>query len=69
MLTPEEKKIKRLEKQIKDLKSTVEHLREQERTHKDWLAAERRWRKAFQSLLKDAVQEDCLPNAENMWYY
>jgi regulator of replication initiation timing len=69
MLTPEEKKIKRLEKQVKDLKASLEYFTEENRKHKDWLTAERRWRKTFQSLMKDAVQEDCLPNADTMWYY
>ena len=58
--TPEERKIKRLEKQVADLKNEVSNYKLTIRNMERSLAAEREWRQQFQRLIKGVVQEDNL---------
>ena len=63
-MTKEETKIKRLEKQVKDLKDIVKELEQSERKLNQDLLWERQWRIDFQKLMKDAVQTDTLDDRE-----
>jgi len=56
--TAEERKIKRLETQIKSLKEKVEQLEEALHWKETTIYSERKWRRDFQQLLKDVVMDD-----------
>jgi hypothetical protein len=56
----QEAKIKRLEKKIKDFEVTIYQKDDEIKQLKNWLTQERSWRKLFQSLIKEAAQEDDL---------
>lgn len=62
--TTEERKIKRLETEIKKLKDKIEHLEKIDSRRRTQLYNEREWRRNFQSLLKDVVQEDYVEELE-----
>lgn len=56
--TAEERKIKRLESEVKRLKAQVDGLMSDLRLSQSKIYSEREWRRNFQRLLKDVVQED-----------
>lgn len=56
--TAEERKIKRLESEVKRLKTVIEGLQTDLRLSESTIYCEREWRRNFQRLLKDVVQED-----------
>ena len=56
----QEAKIKRLEKKIKDFDATIFQKNDEIERLKSLLTQERSWRKLFQSLIKEAAQEDDL---------
>ncbi len=58
--TPEERKIKRLEKQVAELKNEISNYKLTIRNMERSLNAERQWRMDFQRLMKGIVQEDTL---------
>jgi predicted nucleic acid-binding Zn-ribbon protein len=66
--TAEQRKIKRLEKQVADFKKTVEDLKDKVR-HLDFeLVTERQWRQDFQRLMKDVVHEDKLDDLDREYW-
>ena len=58
--TAEQRKIKRLEKQVADFKKTVEDLKMKIRQQDYEIVSERQWRQDFQRLMKDVVHADKL---------
>lgn len=64
MATKEEAKIKRLEKQVKDLKLSYNELADTLKKANSELFMERQWRMDFQKLMKDVVQTDNLDDRE-----
>lgn len=58
--TPQERKIKRLETEVKKLKEERDDLKLQLRKRDSYLHNERDWRMRFQALVKEVVQEDNL---------
>lgn len=66
--TAEERKIKRLETQVSNLKNQIEDLQEQNKILEYRIEAERRWRMDFQQLMKAAVQEDKLTDYERRYW-
>lgn len=62
--TAEERKIKRLETEIRNLKNKIEHLEKIDSWRRTQLYNEREWRRNFQSLLKDVIQEDNVEELE-----
>lgn len=58
--TAEQRKIKRLEKQVADFKKTVEDLKMKIRQQDYEIVSERQWRQDFQRLMKDVVYADKL---------
>jgi predicted nucleic acid-binding Zn-ribbon protein len=67
-MTADQRKIKRLEKQVADLKQQLETATKTIRRRDQELMWERQWRQTFQSLMKDAVQEDKLDDYEKMYW-
>ena len=67
-MTAEQRKIQRLEKAVADLKKQVEDATKTIRRRDQELMWERQWRQTFQSLMKDAVQEDKLEDYEKMYW-
>ena len=64
-MTAEQRKIKRLEKQVADLKVVVKELEESERKKDREIMFERQWRIDFQRLMKEAVQSDTV---DDEWF-
>lgn len=67
-MTAEQRKIKRLEKQVADFKQEVTDLKERLRRQDNQLMYERQWRQDFQKLVKEAVQDDTLPEYERDYW-
>lgn len=68
-MTPEEKKIKRLEKQIQSLKEELREVRLVLEKKEYSLKQERYWRMDFQKLMKSVTQEDDLQDYDNDYRY
>ena len=66
--TAEQRKIKRLETQIKHFKNEIDDYRMQIRRLEGNLYNERQWRRQFQSLLKEAVMEDSLKDTDREYW-
>lgn len=66
--TLEERKIKRLEAQIKVLKEKVEEQEMLLKRKDNELSSERKWRMDFQALMKAAVHEDNLTDYERQYW-
>jgi len=66
--TAEQRKIKRLEKQVADLKSTVEALKSKVRQQDYEVVSERQWRMDFQRLMKDVVHADKLDDLHREYW-
>jgi DUF1680 family protein len=57
-MTPEQRKIKRLEKAVDDLRKEVDRQQHENGLLKGWYENETRWRRDFQRLIKDAAFQD-----------
>lgn len=68
-MTAEEKKIKRLEKLVEELKEEKEQLTKINANLHTNLGYERRWRQDFQNLMKAATQEDTLEDYESTYRF
>lgn len=68
-MTAEEKKIKRLEKLVEELKEEKEQLTKINANLHTNLGYERRWRQDFQNLMKAATQEDSLEDYESTYRF
>ena len=66
--TAEERKIKRLEKELERYKAIVKDAQEELKVLEYRVEAERRWRMDFQRLMKAAVQEDTLTDYEKHYW-
>ena len=66
--TTEQRKIKRLETQIKKYKEDLDRQRTEIRKLEGNLYNERQWRRQFQSLLKEAVMEDSLKDVDREYW-
>ena len=66
--TPEERKIKRLEKQVAELKNEVSNYKLTIRNMERSLMCERQWRMDFQKLLKVAAFEDNLTDIDKEYW-
>ena len=66
--TAEQRKIKRLEKQVADFRKTVEDLKMKIRQQDYELVSERQWRQDFQRLMKDVVHEDKLDDIHREYW-
>lgn len=66
-MTAEQKKIRRLEKLVQELKEDKEHLTKINANLHMSLSYERRWRQDFQNLVKAAIQEDRLEDYESTY--
>lgn len=66
--TAEERKIKRLEAQVKSLKEKVSELEKIVRWKDGEIHGERKWRRNFQQLLKDVVLEDTVEEYHRDYY-
>jgi len=66
--TAEQRKIKRLEKQVADFKKTVEDLKMKIRQQDYEIVSERQWRQDFQRLMKDVVHADKLDDIEREYW-
>ena len=66
--TADQRKIKRLEKQIADFKKTVEDLKMKIRQQDYEIVSERQWRQDFQRLMKDVVHADKLDDIEREYW-
>lgn len=66
--TADQRKIKRLEKQVADFKKTVEDLKMKIRQQDYELVSERQWRQDFQRLMKDVVHEDKLDDIHREYW-
>jgi flagellar biosynthesis chaperone FliJ len=67
-MTADQRKIHRLEKTVADLKQQLDTAVKTVRRRDQELMWERQWRQTFQSLMKDAVQEDKLEDYEKMYW-
>ena len=63
--TAEQRKIKRLEKQVADLKNEVTDLKDKLRKQDCEVMVERQWRMDFQRLMKDVVHSDTV---DDNWF-
>ena len=63
--TAEQRKIKRLEKQVADLKNEVNDLQTKLRKQEREVTIERQWRMDFQRLMKDVVHSDTV---DDEWF-
>ena len=63
--TAEQRKIKRLEKQVADLKNEVNDLQTKLRKQEREVMIERQWRMDFQRLMKDVVHSDTV---DDEWF-
>ena len=66
--TAEQRKIKRLEKQVADFKKTVEDLKMKIRQQDYEIVSERQWRQDFQRLMKDVVHADKLDDIDREYW-
>ena len=66
--TADQRKIKRLEKQVADFKKTVEDLKMKIRQQDYEIVSERQWRQDFQRLMKDVVHADKLDDIEREYW-
>ena len=66
--TADQRKIKRLEKQVADFKKTVEDLKMKIRQQDYKIVSERQWRQDFQRLMKDVVHADKLDDIEREYW-
>ena len=66
--TADQRKIKRLEKQIADFKKTVEDLKMKIRQQDYEIVSERQWRRDFQRLMKDVVHADKLDDIDREYW-
>ena len=66
--TADQRKIKRLEKQVADFKKTVEDLKMKIRQQDYEIVSERQWRRDFQRLMKDVVHADKLDDIEREYW-
>lgn len=66
--TPEERKIKRLEKQVADLKIELSEQKRIARNQERALSCEREWRQQFQSLMKCVIQANDLSDYEKEYW-
>ena len=66
--TADQRKIKRLEKQVGDFKKTVEDLKMKIRQQDYEIVSERQWRQDFQRLMKDVVHADKLDDIEREYW-
>ena len=66
--TADQRKIKRLEKQVADFKKTVEDLKMKIRQQDYELVSERQWRQDFQRLMKDVVHADKLDDIDREYW-
>lgn len=66
--TADQRKIKRLEKQIADFKKTVEDLKMKIRQQDYEIVSERQWRQDFQRLMKDVVHADKLDDIDREYW-
>ena len=62
--TAEQRKIKRLESEVQRLKAEIDDLKKVSAWRQSQLYNEREWRRNFQRLLKDVVQEDDVKDLE-----
>ena len=67
-MTVDQRKIKRLEKTVADLKQQLDTAVKTVRRCDQELMWERQWRQDFQRLVKDAVQLDNLPDIEREYW-
>ena len=67
-MTAEQRKVKRLEKQVADFKKTVEDLKMKIRQQDYEIVSERQWRQDFQRLMKDVVHADKLDDIEREYW-
>ena len=67
-MTTEERKIKRLESQVQELKKEVQTLTDKNHQLEYQLKGKRGWRQDFQKLMKTAVQEDTLKDYERSYW-
>ena len=63
--TADQRKIKRLEKQVADLKNEVNDLQTKLRKQEREVIVERQWRMDFQRLMKDVVHSDTV---DDEWF-
>ena len=63
--TADQRKIKRLEKQVADLKNEVNDLQTKLRKQEREVMIERQWRMDFQRLMKDVVHSDTV---DDEWF-
>jgi hypothetical protein len=63
----QEAKIKRLEQKITSFDEKINEKDQEIRLLKSLLTQEREWRKLFQSLIKEAAQEDDLKTSWERW--
>ena len=66
--TADQRKIKRLEKQVADFKKTIEDLKMKIRQQDYEIVNERQWRQDFQRLMKDVVHADKLDDIEREYW-
>ena len=66
--TADQRKIKRLEKQVADFKKTIEDLKMKIRQQDYEIVSERQWRQDFQRLMKDVVHADKLDDIEREYW-
>ena len=67
-MTAEQRKIKRLENQVADLKNELKNMTKTVQRREQELIGERQWRQCFQRLMKDVVHEDVLPDYERSYW-
>jgi predicted nucleic acid-binding Zn-ribbon protein len=67
-MTADQRKIKRLEKQVADFKKTVEDLKMKIRQQDYEIVSERQWRQDFQRLMKDVVHADKLDDLDREYW-
>lgn len=67
-MTADQRKIKRLEKQVADFKKTVEELKMKIRQQDYDLVTERQWRQSFQELMNEVVHTDKLDDIHREYW-
>ena len=65
--TAEERKIKRLEAQVKTLKEKIAEQEKIIRWKEGQISSEREWRRTFQKLVKEMVLEDTVEEHRAYW--
>ena len=66
-ITAEERKIKRLEAEVKRLKEKVQEQEKIIRWKESTIYNEREWRRTFQKLVKEMVLEDTVEEHKEYW--